>query len=83
MSVTEIIPSIVSRTYLAGAQFADAYCIQIEGAARDAGAAAPLGLKTSGEPAALPSRDCPSHAATGGLTWDKWSALAGAVGCAH
>jgi Protein of unknown function (DUF2867) len=52
MSVTEVTPSIVSRTYLAGAQFADAYCIEIEGAALDAGAAAPLGLKTSGEPTA-------------------------------
>jgi hypothetical protein len=47
MSVTEVTPSIWSRTYLAGAQFADAYCIEIEGAALDAGAAALLLLGRS------------------------------------
>jgi hypothetical protein len=42
MSVTEVAPSIESRACLAGAQFADAYRIEIEGTALDAGTAALL-----------------------------------------
>jgi hypothetical protein len=42
MSVTEVVPSIESRARLAGAQFSDAYRIEIEGTALDAGTAALL-----------------------------------------
>jgi Protein of unknown function (DUF2867) len=42
VSITEVTPGNESRALLAGAQFADAYRIEVEGAALDAGTAALL-----------------------------------------